>query len=125
MKEPLWIDVPDALALQEELISRFGGLPGVRDDRLLDSALHRPLQMRAYGKPSLHQLAAAYASGIARNHPFLDGNKRMAFMTAALFLELNGRRLAAPEEEVAVNTLALAAGTFMEEQYAEWLRLRA
>jgi death-on-curing protein len=76
----------------------------------------------AYGKPSLFQLAAAYAFGISRNHPFLDGNKRMAFMTAAVFLEINGVALLSPEEDVVTRTVALAAGESQEEDYALWLK---
>ncbi len=78
--------------------------------------------MFAYGKPSLYQLAAAYASGIIRNHPFIDGNKRAGFMAAALFLEINGRTFSAPEEEVVIRTRALAAGRIGERAYAAWLK---
>jgi death-on-curing protein len=122
MKEPVWIDLADSLVLHEALISRFGGLPGIRDARLLDSAINRPRQLFSYGKPSLFQLAAAYAFGISRNHPFLDGNKRMAFMTAAVFLEINGVALLSPEEDVVTRTVALAAGESQEEDYALWLK---
>lgn len=103
------------------MLERFGGLEGIRDDGLLESALNRPRHLFAYGEPSLFELAAAYASGIVKNHPFLDGNKRSGFMAAALFLETNGLRFAAPEEEVVERTLALAAGAIGEEGYREWL----
>ena len=122
MKEPGWIDAADCLAFHEEMLARFGGLVGIRDRGLLDSALHRPLQLFAYSKPSLYQLAAAYAVGVIKNHPFLDGNKRAGFMAAALFLEVNGRIFSAPEEEVVLQTRALAAGQIREGEYAAWLK---
>ncbi len=121
MSEPVWVDMADCLALHEALIERFGGLAGVRDEGLLESALHRPLQLHAYGQPTLFELAAAYAAGIVRNHPFLDGNKRAGFTAAALFLEANGLRFAAAEEEVVGRTLALAAGALDEAGFAAWL----
>ena len=122
MKEPIWIDLADCLAFHEEMLSRFGGLSGIRDERLLDSALARPQQLFAYGKPDRFELAAAYASGIIRNHPFLDGNKRAGFMAAALFLEINDCRFTAPEEAVAIQTRDLAAGSVTEADYALWLK---
>lgn len=122
MKEPLWIDLTDCFSFHDEMLNRFGGLAGIRDERALDSALTRPQQAFAYGQPSLFALAAAYASGITRNHPFLDGNKRAGFMAAALFLEINGQTFAAPEEEVVAQTLALAAGKLTEAEYALWLK---
>jgi death-on-curing protein len=122
MKEPIWIDLADCLAFHEEMLSRFGGLAGIRDERLLDSAMNRPQQLFAYGQPSLFDLATAYASGIIRNHPFLDGNKRAGFMAAALFLEINNHSFIAPEEEVVVQTLTLAAGELTEANYALWLK---
>jgi len=103
------------------MLERFGGLEGVRDAGLLESALHRPRHLFAYGKPSLFDLAAAYAAGIVKNHPFLDGNKRTGFVSAALFLEINGHRFIAPEEEVVERTLALAAGVIGEVEYGAWL----
>lgn len=121
MKTPAWVDLDDCLAFHEEMLSRFGGLSGIRDKGLLDSALARPQQLFAYGEPSLFDLAAAYASGIIRNHPFLDGNKRAGFLAAALFLEVNGFRFTAPEEEVVVQTLGLAAGAVSESAYAAWI----
>jgi death on curing protein len=121
MNEPVWIDLADCLSLQESLLSRFGGLGGVRDEGLLDSALNRPRHLFAYGHPTLFSLAAAYAAGIIKNHPFLDGNKRAGFVTAALFLESNEQRFTAPEDEVILQTLALAAGKLSEAAYARWL----
>jgi death-on-curing protein len=110
------------LALQERLLSEFGGLSGVRDAALLDSALARPQQLFSYGKPSLFELAAAYAFGLVRNHPFLDGNKRIGFTTGVLFLELNGCHFSAAEADATLRTLALAAGALDEAGYAAWLK---
>lgn len=111
-----------ALALQERLLAEFGGLGGLRDEGLLESALARPQQLFAYGKPSLFDLAAAYAFGLVRNHPFLDGNKRIGFTTAVVFLELNGYRFAASEADATIKTLALAARELDEADYAAWLK---
>ena len=122
MNEPVWIDVADVLSFHEVMLARFGGLPGVRDAALLDSAVNRPRQLFAYGEPDLFALAAAVAEGIVRNHPFLDGNKRAGFMAAALFLEVNGWSFQAAEEDVVVRTLALAAGAIGAAEDARWLR---
>lgn len=122
MNGPVWIDVADVLSFHEVMLARFGGLPGVRDAALLDSAVNRPRQLFAYGAPDLFALAAAVAEGIVRNHPFLDGNKRAGFMAAALFLEVNGWSFQAVEEDVVVRTLALAAGAIGGAEYARWLR---
>ena len=121
MNEPIWITREDCLAYHESLLERFGGLSGIRDESLLDSALNRPKHLFAYGKPSIFQMAASYAHGIVKNHPFLDGNKRAGFIAAALFIETNGHRFQAPEEEAVLETLALAAGETSEEAYATWL----
>lgn len=122
MTEPVWIDKEDCLAFHAEMLSRFGGLDGTRDQGLLESALNRPRQLYNYGQPSLFELAAQYAAGIIKNHPFVDGNKRSGFMSAALFLEINGQHFHAPEEEVVERTLALAAGAITEAEYAKWLQ---
>lgn len=122
MNEPVWIDVADVLSFHEVMLGRFGGLPGVRDAALLDSAVNRPRQLFAYGEPDPFALAAAVAEGIVRNHPFLDGNKRAGFMAAALFLEVNGWSFQAAEEDVVVRTLALAAGAIGAAEYARRLR---
>lgn len=108
--------------MHEELLARYGGLSGVRDERLLDSALCRPEHLLAYGAPDLYDLAASYAAGIVKNHPFLDGNKRSGFLTAYTFLEANGAEFTAPEEEVVMQTLALAVGEIREREYAAWLK---
>ena len=109
------------LALQERLLAEFGGAAGIRDEGLLDSALARPLNRFAYEKPTMFELAANYAFGLVRNHPFLDGNKRIGFATAVLFLELNGYRFAATEVDATIQTLALAARKLGEAGYARWL----
>lgn len=122
MTEPIWITRDAVLAIQLRLLAQFGGLPGVRDDGLLESALNRPRQLLAYGEPDLFDLAAAYALGIVKNHPFLDGNKRAGFMAAYTFLGVNGVNLEIPEPEVVLQTLGLAAGAVSEQAYAKWLR---
>ena len=122
MNEPVWIDVADVLSFHEVMLGRFGGLPGVRDAALLDSAVNRPRQLFAYGEPDGFALAAAVADGIVRNHPFLDGNKRAGFMAAYVFLGANGHEIEAAEEDVVVRTLALAAGAIGAAEYARWLR---
>ena len=122
MSEPIWIDAVDCHAFHEEMLERFGGLEGVRDEGLLESALNRPRHLFAYGTPSLAEMAAAYAAGIVKNHPFVDGNKRSGFMAAALFLEINGLSFQASEIEVVERTLALAAGAIDEAEYAAWLK---
>lgn len=121
MKEPVWITTEIILAIQEDLLARFGGLSGLRDEGLLESALHRPQQAFNYSTPSIFELAAAYATGIIRNHPFLDGNKRAGFMAAYVFLGANGWEIDATEEEVVLQTLALAASEIDEIAYAQWL----
>ena len=123
MKEPVWIDERDALALHDRLLALEGGAPGVRDRGLLQSALARPQQLRAYGdKPNIIQMAAAYTAGIVRDHPFVDGNKRTGFVVGVLFLELNGYRFVASEENAAQTVLSLAAGTLKEETFVAWMR---
>jgi death-on-curing protein len=119
----IWIDERDALALHDRLLALDGGPPGVRDAGLLQSALARPKQLQAYGnKPDIIEMAAAYTSGIIRNHPFIDGNKRTGFLVGVLFLELNGYRFTATEESAAQAILSLAAGTLDELALAAWFR---
>lgn len=121
MSEPVWIDKAECFAFHDALLARFGGLGGIRDEGLLDSALNRPLHLFHYGEPSLFDLAAAYAGGIVKNHPFLDGNKRSGLMAAALFLESNGYIFQAPEEEAVLQTLALAADAIGAAEFSAWL----
>lgn len=121
MIEPVWIDKVETLAFHDALLSRFGGLSGIRDEGLLESALNRPRQMFHYQQAGIFALATAYAEGIVKNHPFLDGNKRSGLMAAALFLECNGWRFEAPEEEAVLQTLALAASEIPAGEFASWL----
>jgi len=122
MKNPQWVLRETALALHQRVVAEFGGMDGLRDEGLFDSALARPQQIFAYGNPDPFTLAAAYASGLVGNHPFMDGNKRIGFMTSVVFLELNGYRITASEVEATLNTLALAAGELSEAGYAAWLK---
>src|SRR4051794_2180740 len=108
MKEPQWLGREVCLALHDMMLSQYGGLPGLRDANLLESALARPPNLFAYGKPVLAELAASYACGIIKNHPFIDGNKRTGFMMGAGFLELNGADFYATEADAVLRTLALA-----------------
>lgn len=121
MKELIWIDEADVHAFHLAILAMFGGMRGVRDEGLLQSALNRPQNLFNYGQPSLYELATEYAVGIVKNHPFMDGNKRAGFMAAALFLETNGKRFSATEESVVINTVALAAGEISGAEYAVWL----
>jgi death-on-curing protein len=121
VKEPIWIDEADVHAFHLAMLSMFGGIRGIRDEGLLQSALSRPQNLFVYGEPSLYELAAEYAVGIVKNHPFLDGNKRAGFMAAAVFLETNGKRFSASEESVVLHTFALAAGEISGAEYAVWL----
>jgi death on curing protein len=118
----VWIDRTAILALHDRLLALHGGRAGIRDQALLDSALARPQHLAVYGNPDLCALAAAYAFGIARNHPFVDGNKRTAFLGAYVFLARNGRRLTAPEDAATWTMMALAAADLDEEGFAQWLR---
>jgi len=120
--EPRWV-LPEAVnPIHQMLIAEHGGLSGVRDQGLLDSALTRPRQQAIYGeKTTLFQLAAAYGYGLARNHPFVDGNKRIALAVSAVFLEINGYSLNAPEAEAVVIFQQLASGGLTEAALAEWL----
>lgn len=122
MTEPVWLLKPAVLAIHNWMIAEFGGSAGVRDMGLLDSALARPQQLHRYENSSdLSRLAAAYAGGIIRNHPFVDGNKRTGFMAAYVFLGRNGRTLTADEVSAAAMILRLAASEIDEDEYAAWL----
>lgn len=120
--EPVWLLRAVIEAVHDRLIIDHGGLSGIRDEALLDSALARPRQALAYGAPDLFDLAAAYALGIARNHPFVDGNKRTAFMAAYVFLARNGHRLAMDEGETVVMMIRAAEGSLDEGDLADWFR---
>lgn len=121
MREPVWMTTEDCLSFHEKLLARFGGSSGVRDRGLLESALARPRHLFSYEQPSLFELAAVYAHGIVKNHPFLDGNKRTGLLAAAVFLEVNGKQFIASEEDAVVQTLALAAGARTAGEFALWL----
>jgi death on curing protein len=122
--EPIWLDARDANAIHERQLAEHGGGQGVRDQGLLESALARAKNRWAYGDDDPVILAAAYAFGIARNHPFVDGNKRTAWVIARLFLVLNGHRLVFTPMDAIAFMLALAAGDLSEEQVADWFRER-
>lgn len=111
-------------AVHEAQLAEHGGLVGIRDSGLLESALAHPRNLAAYGSPELADCAAAYGFGIARNHPFLDGNKRTAFVAMELFLALNGRSLVADDADCVLTMLGVAAGDVDEPALAQWLRQR-
>ena len=117
-----WIEETVVLALHEEQLAEHGGAVGLRDVGLLQSALARPQHLAAYGEPDVAALAAAYGYGIARNHPFIDGNKRAAFTVTELFLILNGYELLADDAACVVTILCLAEGRLSEAAFADWIR---
>ena len=117
-----WVDKKLLLLLHDESLAEHGGASGLRDEGLFDSALARPLNLLAYGKPDFADLAAAYAVGLAKNHCFVDGNERVAFLAVGLFLHLNGRRLTAPQTDATLTMQGLAGGEVSEAAFAAWLR---
>lgn len=120
--EPKWISKKALLLLHEESLAEFGGAPGLRDETLLESALARPRNIHAYRSEStLAELAAAYAFGIAKNHAFVDGNKRAAFLSIGLFLAINGYRLVAGQPDAIATVLGVASGDINEAVLAVWL----
>jgi death on curing protein len=123
MDAPKWLSERIVLAIHDQQIAEHGGSPGLRDPGLLDSALNRPLNTHAYIEgSSLFDLAADYGFGLAKNHAFIDGNKRVAFMAMYVFLRINGFALNAPEEEAAHFMMRLAAGDESRETLADWLK---
>lgn len=118
----LWLRADAVAAIHSEQLAEHGGGDGVRDTGLLESGLARPENLAAYGAPTIFELATAYAFGVIRNHPFVDGNKRTGFITAAMFLELNGYSFIAAESEVVEMTLRAAAGEASDEEFAPWLK---
>ena len=118
----VWIDPSVIHAVHDEQLGEHGGAAGLRDAGLLKSALARPLQLAAYGEPDAASLAAAYGFGLAKNHPFVDGNKRTAFVAVELFLALNGWSLTANDADCVMAMLRLAGGEFSEAQFADWVR---
>tara|TARA_R110002124_G_C8805105_1_gene502737 strand:+ start:80 stop:475 length:396 start_codon:yes stop_codon:yes gene_type:complete len=123
--EPVWVMKAAVLAFHLRQLTEHGGGEGVRDEGLLDSALDRPLNKFAYEEPDLFTLAAAYAYGIATNHPFVDGNKRTAYVTALTFLRINGWRVEANQTDKYETFIALASGELKEEALADWFRTHA
>ena len=122
MKQPRWVTYDVVLAIHEAQLAEHGGSAGIRDQGLLDSALARPKNLYAYSEHvTLTQLAAAYAVGIAKNHGFIDGNKRTAWVVCAVFLELNGVPVTVDQPSVVMMMLGVASGTVIEEQFAQWL----
>ncbi len=117
----IWLDRRDVEAFHSLQIIEFGGLPGLRDAGALESAIARPLNLSAYLEPSVFECAASYAFGIARNHPFADGNKRTALVASFTFLDLNGWEVTAPEEQAVLVFLDLASGKMPEKELARWL----
>lgn len=123
MSEPLWLRRDVLELLHDESIAEHGGAPGLRDEGLFESALARPQNLFAYeGIDDVARLAACYAFGLAKNHAFIDGNKRIAFIACGLFLRLNGLKLAAPQADAALTFLALASGDLSEDALAGWIR---
>lgn len=119
-----WVSRAALLLLHDESLAEHGGAPGVRDEGLLDSALARPLHLAAYGEPDLADLAASYGVGLAKNHGFVDGNKRAAFLAVGLFLAINGQRLVATQADATLTMLAVAEGSLDEAGFAAWIRSR-
>lgn len=118
----VWLQPSVLRAVHEEQLAEHGGAVGVRDAALLESALARARQLASYGDPDVAALAAAYGFGLARNHPFTDGNKRAAFVAVELFLMLNGWRLVAPDADCVMTMLSLASGELDEDRFSHWLR---
>lgn len=122
MSEPIWLFRSVIAAIHDMQIAEHGGAAGLRDAGMLDSAVARPLTLYGYGETDIFRLAAAYAFSLVRNHPFVDGNKRSAFLAAYVFLRVNGHAVAADEASAATMTLALAAGDITEDDFTDWLR---
>jgi death on curing protein len=122
MSTPFWLLRSVIDAVHDAQLAEHGGAEGLRDEGALDSALARPVNLHAYGETDLFRLASAYAFGLVRNHPFVDGNKRTAFLTSYVFLRINGYQLEADEVGAVTAVLALAAGEAGEEEFAEWLK---
>jgi len=121
VSEPVWLALEVLLAIHDEQLAEHGGGEGLRDQGLLESALARPRNLHAYGETSLTVLAASLGFGLARNHPFVDGNKRTAYVAVETFLALNGIALLASDAECVVAMLDLAAGDLPEAGFAAWL----
>jgi death-on-curing protein len=117
-----WINRQVLLLLHDESLAEHGGAGGLRDEGLLDSALARPLNLSLYEQPDVAGLAAAYGVGLAKNHAFVDGNKRVAFLAVGLFLAVNGYRLQVTQADATLTMLSVAAGDIEEAAFADWIR---
>lgn len=117
-----WVDKTLLVTLHDESLTMHGGTSGIRDEALLDSALNRAPNLAHYGEPDYADLAAAYGVGLAKNHAFVDGNKRVAFLSVGLFLALNGYKLTATQVDATLTMLAVAAGEVSETEFAMWIR---
>ncbi len=122
MKAPIWVLKSTVLKIHDAQIAEHGGASGLRDEGLLESALHQPQNLFSYGNPSLYDLATAYAERIAKNHPFIDGNKRTAYVVMVLFLKLNGYEVTASKEERVIKFIQLASGSITTIDFADWLK---
>ncbi len=120
-----WINKELLINLHDESLSMHGGASGIRDEGLLDSALNRAVNLAMYGDPSVADLAAAYGFGLVKNHAFIDGNKRVAFLSVGLFLGLNGYKLMASQVDATLTMLAVASGDLNEVDFASWIRLNS
>lgn len=125
MSQFRWIDKQLLVILHDESLAMHGGASGIRDEGLLDSALNRAMNLEMYGNPDFAELAAAYGVGLAKNHAFVDGNKRAAFLSVGLFLGLNGYKLTATQVNATLTMLAVAAGEMDEHSFAGWIRKNA
>lgn len=121
MSEPRWLAIEEVILIHERQLQRFGGAAGIRDRGALESAVNRPINQWAYEQAGLVQLGAAYAFGIARNHAFVDGNKRAAFLSMGTFLRFNGVHFAPSQDVATAAMISLAAGDISEEAFARWI----
>lgn len=122
MNSPNWVLKSTVLKIHDAQIAEHGGSTGLRDEGLLESALHQPKNLYSYSEPSIFELATAYAERIAKNHPFIDGNKRTAYVVMVLFLKLNGYELTAPKEERVIKLIQLASSRISTAEFVDWLR---
>jgi death-on-curing protein len=120
--EPAWVTYEQVVAIHSRQLRRFGGAPGLRDEAMLESALQCPVNKWQYEQAALPELAASYAFGLAKNHAFTDGNKRIAFLAMAVFLRKNGVRFAPDQAQATAMIMSLAAGEVSEESLARWIR---
>ena len=122
MRQWKWIDKQLLVILHDESLALHGGASGIRDDSLLDSVLNRAVNLAMYDEPDFAELTAAYGVGLAKNHAFIDGNKRVAFLVVGLFLGMNGYKLKATQVDATLTVLAVASGEMLEADFAAWIR---